>query len=328
MSGLKMTKKRFRELAAGFSQKTIFVLGDLILDEWIWGKVNRISPEAPVPVVQAEKRTYTPGGASNVAANLLSLGAKTVVSGIVGQDDPGKILKKKLREQGADLRGILSLKGRHTSLKTRIIAHSQQVVRTDWETTDKLNEPHRRKLMSQASRLIETCDILLFSDYNKGIFNSVPIQEWMQSEQQKGKIIASGPKPANLSLFSGSSFLVLNHREAEQAVQHRIRDESDLKAAGKSLRSKYKIKALLITQGENGMTLFESDEKMTSIPAIATQVYDVSGAGDTVLAAGTLALSSGASFHEAAFLANLAAAVVVRKIGTATASLEEMENLF
>ncbi len=322
-----MTKKRFKELAAKFSKKTILVLGDLILDEWIWGKVTRISPEAPVPVVQAEKRTFTPGGASNVAANFLALGAKTIVSGIIGQDEPGKILKKKLKEKGADLLGILTIKGRHTSLKTRIIAHQQQIVRTDWETTGKLNEIQSQKLISQAARLLNECDVLLFSDYNKGIFDSIPLQQWIQLEVKKGKIIASGPKPANLPLFMGSTFLVLNQGEAEQAVQKLIRSEADLKKAGETLRVKYRVKALLITRGEHGMALFESNGKMTSIPAAETQVYDVSGAGDTVLAVGTLALSSGATFHEAAFLANLAAGVVVRKVGTATATLKELEEL-
>lgn len=322
-----MTKKRFKELAAKFSKKTILVLGDLILDEWIWGKVTRISPEAPVPVVQAEKRTFTPGGASNVAANLLALGAKTIVSGIIGQDEPGKILKKRLKEKGADLLGILTIKGRHTSLKTRIIAHQQQIVRTDWETTGKLNEIQSQKLIFQAARLLNECDVLLFSDYNKGIFDSIPLQQWIQLEVKKGKIIASGPKPANLPLFTGSTFLVLNQGEAEQAVQRLIKNESDLKKAGETLRVKYGIKALLITRGEHGMTLFESNGNTVSIPAAETQVYDVSGAGDTVLAVGTLALSSGATFHEAAFLANLAAGVVVRKVGTATATLKELEEL-
>lgn len=323
---MKPGRKRFLEVISAFQESNVFVLGDLMLDEWIWGKVSRISPEAPVPVVQVVKRTYTPGGASNVAANLRSLEAPTEIAGLIGSDEPGRILKRELRKCGVDIRAVISVKRRQTTLKTRIIAHNQQVVRADVEINESLNGSHARKMLELCRLVSRSCKALLFSDYNKGFLAADLIAAMIQEGRQNNKIIVAGAKPVNLPLFSHVTLLVLNQPEAEQALGKEIGRERDLKEAGFALRDRLKAEAVLITRGEHGMALFESKNKMTSIPARTSQVYDVSGAGDTVVAVATLALAAGASMPEAAYLANCGAGVVVKKIGTATVTRKELEE--
>lgn len=319
-------KNRLLDIASRFRRRTVLVVGDLMLDEWIWGRVSRISPEAPVPVVQVEKRTFSPGGASNVAANVRSLGARTIVAGLTGDDEPGKILRKKLKDGGVDLRGLVASPDRQTTLKTRIIAHSQQLVRADFEAKEKLNGKLAEKMNRTLETLVAEADAILFSDYNKGCVASLEIPTLIRKAVSKKKAVIAGPKPANAGIFSGATLIVLNQGEAEQAVGFEIKTETDLKNAGKKLLDELELSALYITRGEHGLTVFEPGKKMLSIPAQASQVYDVSGAGDTVIAVAALAVASGASFADAAILANHAAGVVVRKVGTATVSPDELKE--
>jgi len=321
-----MIRKRYQKLIANFKQPTVMVLGDLMLDEWIWGKVARISPEAPVPVVQVVQRTFTPGGASNVAANVQSLGAKTVVAGMVGADPAGKILKRELRKLGAELSAVLSLKNRPTTLKTRIVAHNQQVVRADVEVRESLDGRQGARLEMICKGMLPKADALLFSDYNKGFMTSSFIRSFIKEGIQKKKIIVAGAKPQNLSLFQNATLVILNESELEQAAGSEIQSERDLENLGSNIRKQLNADALLVTRGERGMALFETEKKVSLIEARASEVYDVSGAGDTVAAVAVVALASGASMLEAAVLANHGAGVVVRKIGTATLSPEELQD--
>jgi rfaE bifunctional protein kinase chain/domain len=327
-SGQVTNRSRFFNIISRFPKQTIFVLGDLMLDEWIWGKVRRISPEAPVPVVEVEERTFTPGGASNVAANVRALGARVFLAGKVGTDPPATILRRKLREAGVKLDGLIAVKAKPTTLKTRIIAHNQQVVRADVEDKSRLNGKIEKKAYFLVQNLLHQADLILFSDYNKGFLASLDIQSLIQKAIQEKKKVVAAPKPQNVHLFAGSHLVVLNQGEAELAVGFDIQNVNSLEKAGKILLDRLNLQALIITRGEHGMALFEPKRPMLSIPSKASQVYDVSGAGDTVVAVAALTLSAGGSYQEAALLSNHAAGVVVRKVGTATLSVEELKETF
>lgn len=298
-----------------------------MLDEWIWGKVSRISPEAPVPVVAVERRTYTPGGASNVAANTRSLGAKTAVLGIIGDDDAGHKLKEELKKRGVDTGGIFSVPDRPTTLKTRIIAHSQQVVRADFESRSSVDGKISSALLSNGSALIDKADAILFSDYNKGLFTSSFIPKLFAHARSRRKLIVAGAKPANLNLFRGAALIIMNQPEAEQILNRELAFEKTLKSSGAELLNRLESSGLIITRGEHGMAIFESGKPMVSIPAVTSEVYDVSGAGDTVIAVAALALAAGANLLDAASLANHAAGVVVKKVGTATVTEKELVDI-
>jgi len=323
-----MQNDKLLNLASKLHRSKVLVLGDLMLDEWIWGKVSRISPEAPVPVVAVERRTYTPGGASNVAANLRSLGAATCVLGIVGKDEAGRKLKDQLKKRGANIQGIVSVANRPTTLKTRIIAHNQQVVRADFETRGAVDEKIALKLFSAGVPLVAGSDAILFSDYNKGFMAGDFVPKLISEARSKKKVLVAGAKPSNLTIFSGATLIIMNQLEAEQALNRELSSEKELKSAGVMLLNQLHTEGLIITRGEHGMAIFEHGKPMASIPSVASEVYDVSGAGDTVIAVATLALVAGATLLEAAILANHAAGVVVKKVGTATVTRKELEDSF
>ncbi|MCD6310152.1 MAG: D-glycero-beta-D-manno-heptose-7-phosphate kinase [Candidatus Eremiobacteraeota bacterium] len=318
-----MTPADYKQIIDGFSNKHILVIGDCMLDEWLWGKVSRISPEAPVPVVEVTNRTYTPGGAANVVNNLCSLGAAVSVAGVIGNDDSGKLLLKELESRGVDTRCLLTNDKRPTTTKTRIIAHHQQVVRADLETTDVISE-------SISARLIEALengpafDAVLVSDYGKGVVNRLLMRDLVKYAKNNNIILTGGPKPANIDFFRRFHLVSLNEQEASNATGIKVKNGDTLGLAGGKLLANLLCNAILITRGEHGMSLFIDDGTIKHIPALATEVYDVSGAGDTVLATLTLALTCGAGLLDAVHLANYAAAVVVRKLGTATLTAEEL----
>lgn len=330
--------KNLRRIIRKFPRAKILVLGDLILDEYIWGDVSRISPEAPVPVVWAKKRSYVLGGAANVANNISSLGGGVTVCGVMGKDKNAEILLSQIRKKGISKEGILLINKRDTTVKTRIIAGHQQVVRLDWEYTESLSPGTNAKLYNFIERNIRKFHAIIIEDYGKGVINPLLLRQIIDLARKKNQIITVDPKEDHFHYYTGTTSITPNRKEAESAVRNlKIRDKTnsfrittdrlidfkDLKRAGKELLRYLDLDSLLVTLGEGGMCLFEG-KRTTHIPTRAQQVFDVSGAGDTVIAAFTLSLACGASKLEAAHIANFAAGIVVSKIGTATASRNEL----
>ncbi|MFN8607806.1 MAG: D-glycero-beta-D-manno-heptose-7-phosphate kinase [Vulcanimicrobiota bacterium] len=302
----------------------VMVVGDLMLDHWVWGSVTRISPEAPIPVVDVQRYTYTPGGAANVVTNLRELGVPCFQVGVVGRDDSGRKLRALLRREGADVSGVLTDADRPTTLKTRIVAHSQQMVRADFESREPLQAQMQDQLLERIQELLPRVELVVFSDYDKGLFQPELVRALFERARAAGKPVIGGPKPANLGRFQGAHLVTLNAKEATQASGHPALPLSSLLLAGNELRRQLPGTHVLITRGEHGMSLFEKDEAVHHQPALASQVFDVSGAGDTVLSTLAWTLAAGATPAQAIEAASHAAAVVVRKVGTATANPEEI----
>jgi D-beta-D-heptose 7-phosphate kinase/D-beta-D-heptose 1-phosphate adenosyltransferase len=315
--------KRARSIIEAFKKARILVIGDLIMDHFIWGKVNRISPEAPVPVVEVSTETTLLGGSANVVNNIHTLGGRCLVAGVVGKDEDGRRLVKKLRARGISTDGIVADPRRLTTTKARVIAHSQQVVRFDREDKVSVGPKVRGKVYSYIKRAIRAADLVVISDYAKGLVTGELIEGVMELSGRFKKPVVVDPKVEHIDYYTGAALVTPNNMEAGLASGVEIKDEQSLKRAGEILLKRLSCEALLITRGENGMSLFEADSE-THIPTVAREVYDVSGAGDTVNGVMALALASGASFKEAAVLANLAAGIVVGKVGTATVSPEEL----
>jgi len=302
--------------------KRIAVAGDVMLDEWLWGTVRRISPEAPVPVVEVSSQSFTLGGAGNVAQNLAALGAKVRLIGVVGDDDAGKRTLALCRELGIDSSGIAVARGRPTTQKTRIVAHNQQVVRADREVTDTIGARPRRQVLDALRALDGAIDGAIISDYSKGLVSAALVRALL--DHKRRVVITGDPKPANLASFAGIDCIAPNLSEASEAAGVPIESDAALAAAAKRLLRATRCRHVLVTRGEHGMTLFGGDGAPFTVPAIARQVFDVSGAGDTVISALTLALVAGAPIRHAVAFATLAAGVVVEKLGTATASPREI----
>jgi rfaE bifunctional protein kinase chain/domain len=310
------------DLLAAMRGRRIVVAGDLMLDEWLWGRVRRISPEAPVPVVEVQSHSYTLGGAGNVASNLAALGARVAVVGLVGRDEAATRLLALFKKMGVDTRGVTRVAGRTTTQKTRIVAHHQQVVRADRESTDGIGARVRESLCKSLAAFDGRVDGVIISDYGKGAVDETLVRT---ARAYKTRVVVTGdPKPANLGAFSGIDCIAPNAGEAESASGISIASDADLARAGAALVKRTKCRHVLITRGENGMTLFSQKGRPFTVPAVARQVYDVSGAGDTVVSTLTLALTAGAPIEHAVAIASLAAGVVVEKLGTATATPKEI----
>jgi D-beta-D-heptose 7-phosphate kinase/D-beta-D-heptose 1-phosphate adenosyltransferase len=290
-----------------------------MIDEWVWGQVTRISPEAPVPVVTVNDHSFTLGGAANVAKNLRAMGARVGFATAVGDDSEGRRICDLLDEIGVERSAIVTVNDRPTIRKTRIVAHNQQVVRADWESTEPLCTVDRIRMASSITRVAPSYDAVIFSDYAKGLFSGDIVDA-----ARSIPITAADPKPVNLDLFRGITCVAPNVHEASAATGIKIIDEESLERAGKLLLGRLECRYVVITRGERGMALFGSGGERVFIPAVARTVYDVSGAGDTVIAVLTLALTVEAPIETALQLANFAAGVVVEKLGTATASPEEI----
>ncbi|MBN3039327.1 MAG: D-glycero-beta-D-manno-heptose-7-phosphate kinase [Candidatus Omnitrophica bacterium] len=321
-------KEAFKRVIKAFNRAKILVIGDLILDEFIWGKVNRISPEAPVPVVWVNSESFMPGGASNVANNIHGLGAQAFICGVIGADERGRILTEELRRKNIDVEGIVVDAERPTTLKTRVIAHHQQVVRIDREKVDEVDDNVISQILTYAKEKINDVDALLIEDYGKGLIAPRLIQEVIALAHKHDKIVTVDPKDNHLSYYQDITLITPNHHELAKATGEEIKSEKDLDVAGRALLANQKSKAVLVTLGENGMRLFEENGQSVHIPTMAQEVYDVSGAGDTVIAAATVALASGASMLEAAHISNYAAGIVVGKVGVAVATQEELNERF
>lgn len=317
--------KRAASLIDGFKRARILVVGDLIMDHFIWGRVRRISPEAPVPVVEVTSESLLLGGSANVVNNIHSLGGKSLVTGVIGRDDDGRRLIKALKDKGISADGIIVDAKRPTTIKTRVIAHSQQVVRFDREKKDRIEPESSVRVLSYIRKAVKSVDLVVISDYAKGLITDTLVEETRDICGSLGKPIAVDPKVEHFDYYRGVTVVTPNNVEASQASGVDITDDASLHRAGEVLFNKLGCGALLITRGENGMSLFEADSE-THIPTVAKEVFDVSGAGDTVIGTLALALASGADFKEAAVLANFAAGVVVGKVGTATLTPEELKN--
>ncbi len=316
-------QRRLARLVSGFSGKRILVVGDLMLDRFIWGDVRRISPEAPVPVVRVTRESVHPGGAGNVVANLAALGARPVVAGWIGRDEAGRSLVQLLKDLGADASGLLSTAEVQSIEKTRILAHSQQVVRLDRESP-RPSARLTKRLLEVVGRKLRGADAVLVSDYGKGAISPALLEFLADRRQRSGFAYLIDPKQPNFDAYRGASLVKPNEIEASSAVGFEIEDKKSLGLAGKTLRARWQSDAVMISRGENGLSLFQEGTAPRNFPAVAREVFDVTGAGDTVMAVTSLALAAGGTFEEAAHLANLAAAIVVGKVGTATLQRTEL----
>lgn len=310
-----------------FSKAKILVIGDIMMDRFIWGKVSRISPEAPVPVVVVDRETFLLGGAANVVNNIHSLGGNVSLCGVLGDDETGQRLLEELTGIGVGVRGIFVEPGRQTTTKTRIIAHHQQVVRIDRETTDHLKASTLEHLSEFLKKNIRHFDGVVLSDYGKGLLTKAVIHTSIREAREKKKFVLVDPKPKNVFFCKRATVITPNTAEASTASGIPITDLPSLKKAGKMLLGKLQCDVLVITRGEEGMAIFESRQDPFLVPTVAKEVYDVTGAGDTVIGTMALALATGAGFRNAARLANYAAGVVVGKMGTATVSPEELAEV-
>ena len=326
-----MDRKKLESILNGFSKVKLLVVGDIMMDRSISGRVSRISPEAPVPVVVVEKEDFNLGGAANVANNIRSLEGKVSLCGVLGDDENGQKILQRLVEKGIQTQGIFLERGRQTTVKTRIIAHHphhQQLVRVDWETTDHLHASTSKNLSKFLNEKIEDFDGVIISDYGKGLLTRKLIRTIIQRANKTQKLIMVDPKLKNFFSYKGATVITPNTQEASEASRIHMIGESSVEKMGKKLLKRLKCDALVITQGEKGMTIFEPHQEPYTVPTVAREVYDVTGAGDTVIGTMALALGTGidVNVNEAASLANYAAGIVVGKVGTATATLEELRK--
>jgi D-beta-D-heptose 7-phosphate kinase/D-beta-D-heptose 1-phosphate adenosyltransferase len=306
-----------------FARTGILVIGDLMVDQYVWGKVSRISPEAPVPVVEVTDEELLLGGAANVAHNVQSLGGRVFIAGVTGRDETGKILINKLEESGLDTEGIIIDGNRPTTVKTRVIAHSQQVVRFDREVKDEVKGSVLSMIIDYVKMRLPEIGGIIISDYAKGLITRRLVKKILEVVGGK-KFVAVDPKTGHFPYYRDVDLITPNTSEASFGSGVEITDERSLETAGRILLKKLRAGAVIITRGDEGMSIFEKNGKVTHIPTCAREVYDVSGAGDTVIAALTLSKAAGAKLPEAAMIANYAAGVVVAKIGTAVASRQEV----
>jgi D-beta-D-heptose 7-phosphate kinase/D-beta-D-heptose 1-phosphate adenosyltransferase len=330
-----LTASRVRNILETARQTRILVLGDVMLDQFLWGRVARISPEAPVPVVEFERESFMPGGAANVARNLADLRTPTSLFGVVGQDDAAKNLKRLLMLQGIGYTGVLSAANRNTSIKTRIVAHQQQVVRVDRESRHDLDEKISNRLLAVLKNELKNAAAVIVGDYGKGVITQSLLEEIKKLCRERGIWLSFDPKPVHRLNLRGLSLITPNRKEAFELAQmeddtraeNPLEDKNLLRVAEKLLTD-IAPAILLITLGDHGMLLCQRNHKPFHIPTMAQEVFDVSGAGDTVIASFTLAIAAGASPIEAAIFSNHAAGIVVGKVGTATVHPEELLKSF
>ena len=324
-----MSIQSYHSLITRFSSAKVLVIGDIIIDHFLWGSATRISPEAPVPVVNVQREESMLGGSANVLRNILSLGGQAVLGGIIGDDPMGRKVEELMHQLGAPTTGLV-IGSRPTTVKTRVVAQGQQIVRVDREVVAPLSKESLEKLLTILTKSIDDFDAVIVSDYAKGVVSEqlmVPLHHLLEQARQrthKGIPLVVDPKPANIQCFVGATVITPNHHEARQISGMAMDDEVSLGAAARQIRDDIGCKAVLITRGEAGMALLQEDDRLVTIPTMAKEVFDVTGAGDTVAATLSLALASGACMCDAAALANYAAGVVVGKVGTASVSAQEL----
>jgi rfaE bifunctional protein kinase chain/domain len=316
--------KNWREILAGFDRVKVLVVGDVMLDRYFWGTVSRISPEAPVPVVKLEKVTLTAGGAANVAANVSSLGAQAFLVGAVSNDEGGRELPKVLAENQVSAEYLVQFENRPTTTKTRVVAHQQQVVRIDDEHADPLNEAQAAAFWRKIEELLPAADVVILSDYAKGCLCDSVLANTIETARKLNKPVLVDPKGRDYLKYRGATLLTPNKGEASAASRIDITDKVSCQQAGQKLLTDVHLDYLLITLGEDGMQLFEKGKESRNFPAVARKVYDVTGAGDTVIATLAVALGAGADLAAAAQIANAAAGLAVEQVGTAAVKKKEL----
>jgi len=327
---MSLTTQRAFEIVAAMRDKTVVVFGDVMLDEFVWGDVTRISPEAPVPVVDIRRESVHLGGAANVVANLRSLGALAAVVGVVGSDRAGERVRAELREAGAldAEEGLIVDVSRPTTLKTRIIAHSQLVVRADRERRAPVDGPVEERIIAALQKLLREADALVVSDYDKGAVTPRVLDTILPLAEVAGVPTLVDPKIRNFDSYRPATLVTPNHHEALRLTNSEDDSDDGMARAAHAIRDRLGCRSVLITRGERGMMLLGEDGEPVYVPTAAREVYDVTGAGDTVIATLAASLAAGATLVEAAMLANHAAGIVVGKVGTATASAEELLSSF
>ncbi|PJA47661.1 MAG: D-glycero-beta-D-manno-heptose-7-phosphate kinase [Syntrophobacterales bacterium CG_4_9_14_3_um_filter_49_8] len=329
---MRMNKKRAFEIIANFSRSKVLVVGDMMVDHFIWGKVSRISPEAPVPVLEVHSDNLLLGGCANVLNNIYSLGCKVYGSGVVGADEMGKRLLDEFHKRNISTEGIIVESDRPTTIKTRIIAHSQQVVRFDRESREPVQQKSIERMIEYIKTVRADLGAIVISDYNKGVITKPLLDGIRDLIADRSIVVCVDPKQSDFSLYQGFDVITPNHYEAGQAIgiedikKNKVEKGNGIYEAVRAILAQFHLKAMLITRGEEGMSLLEENGKVVHIPARAREVFDVTGAGDTVIGVFALSLAAGATFREAAILANHAAGVVVGKVGTATVSPEELRK--
>ncbi len=322
-------RDRYEELVEyidRFPSTNIFVLGDIMLDEYIWGDVSRISPEAPVPVVDIKAETKRLGGSANVVHNIISLGGKSILSGVIGEDDTGREIIESLQALGLTTEGVLMDPGRRTSTKTRVVAQNQHVVRFDRENRRPLDSWMNDNLLNFLEKSMDSIDAVIVADYGKGVISSQLMKGLRDLVMDSDIILAVDPKTDHFEYYREIDVITPNHNEAGSFCRFEIVDEETLIKAGVKMLNDLQCKSVLITQGKEGMTLFEKGEEPCHIPTIARKVFDVSGAGDTVVSTLCLGLASGMDLKSAAVISNLASGIVVGEVGTSVVTAEELKK--
>lgn len=317
-------RKRLKERVRRFPGARILVIGDIIMDEYIWGRVSRISPEAPVPVVEVRSQTKMPGGAANVVLNMASLGARPVLCGVIGQDGVGEEILRRLRSLDLGTDGIVQEAGRPTSIKTRVIAHNQQVVRVDRESRAPIAGGSVDRILAFIECHLGKVDVVVVSDYGKGVISPPLMKKFREAVGRHPARVAVDPKTGNFEYYHEVDVITPNHHEAGAFCGWEIKDEESLLRAGRHMLAALRCRSVLITQGKHGMTLFENGGRVTRIPTVARKVFDVTGAGDTVIATFSLGLASGLEPRLSALLSNYAAGIVVGEVGTSTVRADDL----
>jgi len=318
--------RRITEIISGFGDARVLILGDIMLDEYMYGSVDRISPEAPVPVVNISSSKILLGGAANVAANICSLGGEALLLGTVGDDEAASKISQLLKTEKISDDLLVTDLTRRTTIKTRIIAHGQQIVRADREDRHEVNPDIEKEIISRFLSVADDIQAVIISDYGKGVINQSLLEKLMSVCLEKNIFVAVDPKETHFNNYQRVSLITPNHHEAGFAYGRRIHSEKDLIEVGNGLLKRLKAKSILITRGPDGMSLFTEDSEPTHIPTFAKKVYDVTGAGDTVIAVFVAATCAGADLVESAIVANAGAGLTVGEIGTATVTTDDLRQ--
>jgi D-beta-D-heptose 7-phosphate kinase/D-beta-D-heptose 1-phosphate adenosyltransferase len=318
--------EKIDEIIARIKDKKVLVVGDLMIDEYLWGAVTRVSPEAPVPIVGVTGETLRLGGAANVAHNVISLGGNVELCGVIGDDQMGRWLISDLKGKNIGTRGVATVTSRPTTVKTRVIAHSQQVVRVDREVSDMVGRKDEELILRSVESFLDGCGCVVVSDYNKGVITPTLMRDLVPLARERGIPVAVDPKINHFAMYRGVTVLTPNLLEAAAGSGMVIDSMDALVEAGHRIMEKLSCESLIITRGDQGMTVFDGKEKAVHIPAFSRRTFDVTGAGDTVISVLSLALAGGLSVEEGAFVANIAAGVVVGEVGTVPVTSEQLKE--
>jgi len=318
--------EKIQAITERIGQARVLILGDIMLDEYLFGSVSRISPEAPVPVVEITSSRRLLGGAANVAANIRALGDEPLLLGTVGEDEASIKLAQLLKQRGISSEYLVNDRSRQTTIKTRVIAHSQQVVRADREDRHELNDDTRNRVLKRFMSVADSLQAVIISDYGKGVITKSLLENIIEVCLQKDIFIAVDPQDTHFHNYRRVSVITPNHHEAGFAYGRRIVSEADLMEVGAGLLRKLQAKSILITRGADGMSLFQDGAEPTHIPTFARKVFDVTGAGDTVISCFVSAVCAGADLVEASIVANVGAGITVAEVGTATVAVSQLKK--